>query len=167
MFSLNLPTDVEDGQISDSPKTGSNLAMVRTNEEGDLFGNVGMSEVDESTAEDLRITEVSISMEPRFKEHLTEGYHRDKKMRHINQRIEKNPRLQDPYFWNVQEERLYFLSDGNRRLCIPAGPLRLELLKPSMSRCSIFGSPRPRSNLLPPGSIISHVSVRQEIRSVL
>ena len=110
-------------------RTGSNLAMVRTNEEGDLFGNVGMSEVDESTAEDLRITEASISMEPRFKEHLTEGYHRDKKMRHIIQRIEKNPRLQDPYFWNVQEERLYFLSDGNRRLCIPAGPLRLELLK--------------------------------------
>ena len=126
---LSRIADVEDGQISDSPKTGSNLAMVRTNEEGDLFGNVGISEVDESTAKDLRITEVSISMEPRFKEHLTEGYHQDKKMRHIIKRIEKNPRLQDPYFWNVQEERLYFLSDGNRRLCIPAGPLRLELLK--------------------------------------
>ena len=127
-LSLSRITDVEDGQISDSPKTGSNLAMVRTNEEGDLFGNVGISEVDDSAAEDLRLTEVSISMEPRFKEHLTEGYHRDKVMRHIIQGIEKNPRLQDPYFWNVQEERLYFLSDGKRRLCIPAGPLRLELL---------------------------------------
>ena len=50
-------------------------------------------------------------------------------MRHIIQRIKRNPKLQDPYFWNAQEEKLYFLSDGVRRLCIPAGLLRLELLK--------------------------------------
>ena len=80
-------------------------------------------------SEDLRTAEVSVSVEPRFQEQLTTGYSRDKKMRHIIQRIKRNRKLQDPYFWNAQEEKLYFLSDGVRRLCIPAGPLRLELMK--------------------------------------
>ena len=121
---LSRVTDVEDCQISDPSRN------VRKTDEGeDSHHDVKMRVADESTAEDLGLTEVSVSMEPRFKELLTEGYHQDKKMRHIIQRLERNPKLQDPYVWNIPEKRLYFLSEGNRRLCIPKGPLRLELLK--------------------------------------
>ena len=128
--------DPETGEVTESASLEMERSeKMRTSEDTDgsvlLFSNEdsGLESDAHDNSGDLRTAEVSVSVEPRFQEQITTGYSRDKKMRHIIQRIKRNPKLQDPYFWNAQEEKLYFLSDGVRRLCIPAGPLRLELLK--------------------------------------
>ena len=130
--------DPETGEVTECASLEMERSeKVRTSEDADgsvfLFSNEdsGLESDAHDNSEDLRTAEVSVSVEPRFQEQLTTGFSRDKKMRHIIQRIKRNPKLQDPYFWNAQEKKLYFLSDGVRRLCIPAGPprLRLELLK--------------------------------------
>ena len=86
-----------------------------------LFSNEdsGLESDAPDNSENLRTEEVSVSVEPTFQEQITTEYSRDEKMRHIIQRIKRNPKLQDLYFWNAQEEKLYFLSDGVGRLCIP------------------------------------------------
>ena len=102
---------------------------MKTSEDNDgsilLFADEdsGLESDAHDNSEDLRTAEVSVSVEPRFQEQLTTGYSRDKKMRHIIQRIKRNPKLQYPYFWNAQEENFYFLSNGVRRLCTPAARL--------------------------------------------
>lgn len=73
--------------------------------------------------------EVTIEMEPQYHELLVKGYATDKKMRHTIRRLETRPHLQSPYQWNAQEKRLYLLSEGRRRLCVPQGPLRIKLLQ--------------------------------------
>lgn len=77
----------------------------------------------------LQAAEVWTLAEPKWKRELVEGYRRDKKMKHVIQRLQKSPRLQTPYQWNEKEKRLYLHSEDGRRLCIPTGPLRLELLR--------------------------------------
>ena len=121
--------DPETGEVTESASMKRSEKM-GTSEDADgsvfLFCNedYGLESDAHNNSEGLRTAEVSVSVEPRFQEQVTTGYSRDKKMRHIIQRIKRNRKLQDPYFWNAREEKLYFLSDGFRRLCIPAGPLK-------------------------------------------
>ena len=113
---LSRITDEGNDQVTRCSESHSCLATDSNNDEDDVLSDVG-------------VTEVSICAEPKFKGLLAEGYSKDKKMKRTIDRLKRNPKLEDPYFWNSLEERLYLRTDGRQRLCIPAGPLRLELLK--------------------------------------
>ena len=74
-------------------------------------------------------SEVSILLEPDWKQQLVEDYAKDRKMKHLIERLKKNDGLQSSYRWNAKEGQLLLETEGRWRLCIPAGPLRLELLR--------------------------------------
>ena len=50
-------------------------------------------------------------------------------MKHLIERLKKNDGLQSSYRWNAKEGQLLLETEGRWRLCIPAGPIRLELLR--------------------------------------
>ena len=114
---LSRITDEGNDQVTSHWESHSCSATNGTDYEDDVLSDVGVTE------------EVSVCAEPKFKGLLAEGYSKDKKMKRTIDRLKKNPKLEDPYFWNSLEERLYLQTDGRQRLRIPAGPLPLELLK--------------------------------------
>ena len=74
-------------------------------------------------------SEVSILLEPDWKQQLVEDNAKDRKMKHLIERLKKNDGLQSSYRWNAKEGQLLLETEGRWRLCIPDGPLRLELLR--------------------------------------
>ena len=87
--------------------------------------DVTMSEPDGQ----LWSSEGSILLEPDWKQQLIEDYAKDRKMKHLIERLKKNDGLQSSYRWNAKEGQLLLETECRWRLCIPAGPLRLELLR--------------------------------------
>ena len=59
---------------------------------------------------------------------LVQDYAKDRKMKQLIERLKKSDRLQSSYRWKAKEGQLLLETEGRWRLCIPAGPLRLELL---------------------------------------
>ena len=104
---LSRITDEGNDQVNRCSESHSCLATDSNNDEDayDVLSDVGG-------------TEVSICAEPKFKGLLAEGYSKDKKMKRTIDRLKRNPKLEDPYFWNSLEERLYLRTDGRQRSCV-------------------------------------------------
>ena len=54
----------------------------------------------------LLSSEVSILLEPDWKQQLVKDYAKDRKMKHLIERLKKNDGLQNSYRWNTKEGRL-------------------------------------------------------------
>ena len=72
---------------------------------------------------------ILLELDRDWKQQLVEDYAKDRKMKHLIERLKKNDELQSSYRWNAKEGQLLLETEGRWRLCIPAGPLRLELLR--------------------------------------
>ena len=73
--------------------------------------------------------EVLILLQPDWKQQLVKDYAKDRKMKHLIEGLKKNDGHQSSYRWNAKEGQPLLETEGRWRLCIPAGPLRLELLR--------------------------------------
>lgn len=67
-----------------------------------------------------------------IKRKLKKGYRVDRKMRQIIETLTRNPdgrsSIQERYIWDGRTGKLYLKDGDNRRLCIPYGQLRRQLL---------------------------------------
>ena len=63
-------------------------------------------------------SEVSILLEPDWKQQLVEDYAncKDRKMKHLIERLKKNDGLQSSYRWNAKEGQLLRETEGCWRL---------------------------------------------------
>ena len=117
-----LDSDVDCGR--EGPKKMFDSAQA-SKPESLQTADVTMSEPDGQ----LWRSEVSILLEPDWQKQLVEDYAKNRKMKHLIERLKKNDGLQSSYRWNAKEDHLLPETEGRWRRCIPAGPLRLELLR--------------------------------------
>lgn len=75
--------------------------------------------------------EYSLDVHPDTARCIAAGYEDDSELAPIIQRLESSNHdaMHDRYLWKAADKRLYLLDTGTVRLCIPQGPVRLQLLR--------------------------------------
>ena len=75
--------------------------------------------------------EFSFDVDPGLAESFTKGYETDPELAPIIKRLKTSNKdaIHDRYRWSESAKRLYLNDSNASRLCVPRGPLRLQLLK--------------------------------------
>lgn len=75
--------------------------------------------------------EFSLDLHPDYAEEIAKGYDSDPESSHIIRRLSasKDDAFHDRYLWDETRERLYLIESSPARLCVPKGPIRLQLLQ--------------------------------------
>ena len=95
--------------------------------------------------------DLSLELDNENSKLISEGYANDPELAHIIKRLEDSDKdaFHDRYLWDPIGKKLYFIGPESARLCIPKGPVQLQLLKDSHD-CLFSGHPgrdRTFSNL--------------------
>ena len=113
-----------------------------------------LSRVDEAPREssvtrvddgNLAAVQVTLLSDPDFKKQLARGYRTDRKLRHIIKRLKKNPGTQGSYQWDGDLKCLFLVTRDEKRLCIPKGRLRIDILRWCHDNCSAGHPGRDRT----------------------
>ena len=77
--------------------------------------------------------DLSLELDNENSKLISEGYADDPELAHIIKRLEDSDKdaFHDRYLWDPIGKKLYFIGPESARLCIPRGPVQLQLLKDS------------------------------------
>ena len=84
--------------------------------------------------------EFSLEVQPEVSQLICKEYDKDSELLPIIKRLKASSEdaIHKRYTWNENTQRLYLISSGQSRLCIPQGSLRLQLLQENHD-CAIAG----------------------------
>lgn len=86
--------------------------------------------------------EFSIDLNPDLAKEISDGYADDPELFHVIKRLKNSSRdvFHDRYVWDDEKQRLYLVESSPVRLCVPRGPVRLQLLEENHD-CPFSGHP--------------------------
>ena len=79
----------------------------------------------------INALEYSLDVNSELAQSISAGYVNDPDLSPVIQRLNtsREDTLHERYTWNSRTQHLYLTSSGQRRLCIPKGPIRLKLMQ--------------------------------------
>ena len=91
---------------------------------------------------EMNSIEFSVDLNQDLANQISEGYADDPELSHIIKRLNKSTRdvFHDRYAWDKGKQRLYLIESSPVRLCIPRGPVQLQLLQDNHD-CTFSGHP--------------------------